>query len=137
MTALAADRNTARREARCFQDPMAASVKIFAGSIVVLDASGNAKPAVTATGLVARGRAEETVDNTTGIAGAKTVKVEKGCFGYASDGSLTRAHIDKTVYLVDDQTIAATDGTGTRSAAGTLKDLEGSGSTAVAWVEIG
>jgi hypothetical protein len=137
MAALAADRNTARREARCFVDPVTAAVKIYAGSIVVLDAAGNAKPAVTATGLIARGRAEEQVDNSTGAAGDKTVRVERGVFGVKSDASLNRTHINKTVYLVDDQTVAATDGTGTRSAAGTLKDLEGSGATATAWVEIG
>ena len=137
MTACAADRNTARREARSFLDPVAGSVKIFAGSLVVLDASGNAKPGVTGTGLVARGRSEETVDNLSGAAGAKTVCSEQGVFAFASDGSLTRAHLEKTVYIVDDQTFAATDGTGTRSAGGTLKDLEGTGSTAVAWVEIG
>jgi len=137
MGALAADRNTARREGRAYLDPMTAGVKIFAGSIVVLDASGNAKPAVTATGLVARGRAEEQVDNSAGAAGDKSVRVEAGIFGVKSDGTLTRAHIGKTVYLVDDQTVAATDGTGARSAAGTLKDLEGSGATATAWVEIG
>ena len=64
MTALAADRNTPEREARVYVDPMAASVKVFAGSLGVLDASGNAKPGVTGTGLIARGRVEETVDNT-------------------------------------------------------------------------
>lgn len=137
MAALAADRNTARRENRMFADPMAAAVKIYAGAIVMLDASGNAKPGVTATGLVARGRAEEQVDNTTGAAGDKTIKVERGVFAFKSDGTLTRANINKTVYVVDDQTLAATDGTGTRSAGGTLKDLEGSGATATAWVEIG
>lgn len=137
MAALAADRNTARREKRSFVDPMAAAVKIFAGAIVVLDAAGNAKPAITATGLTARGRAEEQMDNVAGIAGAKSVRVETGTFACGSDGTLTRANIGKTVYLVDDQTLAATDGTGTRSAAGTLKDLEGSGATATAWVEIG
>jgi len=137
MTALAVDRNTARREKRSFVDPMAAAVKIYAGSLVVLDASGNAKPGVTATGLVARGRAEEQMDNTAGAIGAKSVRVESGTFAFGSDGTLTRAYINKTVYIVDDQTLAATDGGATRSAAGTLRDLEGSGATAVAWVEIG
>jgi hypothetical protein len=137
MSALAADRRTNEREARIYADPMAANVSIKAGGLVVLDASGNAKPGVTGTGLIARGRAEEAKDNTGGAAGAQTIKVKSGCFGYASDGSIDRTSIDKTVYIVDDQTVAATDGTGTRSAAGTLKDLEGSGTTATAWVQIG
>ena len=137
MAALAADRNTARREGRSYLDPVAAGVKLYAGAIAVLDASGNAKPAVTATGLVARGRVESQVDNTAGAAGALSVRIESGVFGYKTDGSIDRTHIGKTVYLVDDQTVAATDGTATRSAAGTLKDLEGSGATATAWVQLG
>lgn len=137
MAALAADRNTFRREGRSYLDPVAAGVKLYAGAIAVLDASGNAKPAVTATGLVARGRVESQVDNTAGAAGALSVRIESGVFGYKTDGSIDRTHIGKTVYLVDDQTLAATDGTGTRSAAGPLKDLEGSGATATAWVQLG
>lgn len=137
MAALAADRNTFRREGRSYQDPVAAGVKLYAGAIAVLDASGNAKPAVTATGLVARGRVEAQVDNTSGAAGDVSARIESGVFAYKSDGSIDRTHLGKTVYLVDDQTLAATDGAGTRSAAGTLKDLEGSGATATAWVEIG
>ncbi len=137
MTATATDRRTDEREARVYVDPMASAVKINAGALVVLDASGNAKPGVTGTGLIARGRAEETKDNTSGAAGALTVKVKAGCFAYGTDGTLTRAHLGKTVYIVDDQTLSATDGSSTRSAAGVLKDLEGSGSTAIAWVQVG
>lgn len=137
MTALTADRPTNRRPGHQLVDPVAASVRVFMGSLVVLDASGNAKPGTTATGLIARGVAQETVDNLLGAAGAKTVRTESGCFGFATDGSITRAHIGKTVYIVDDQTLSATDGSGTRSAAGVLKDLEGSGSTATAWTQVG
>lgn len=131
MTALAADRNTARRTGRAFRDPVAAGVLIFAGSLVVLDASGDAKPAVTATGLMARGRAEHRVDNRLGQAGDLFVDVQAGLFGFASDGALTRADIGKVVYLVDDQTVSAT--ATSRSAAGILDDLEGS----IAWVSVG
>lgn len=137
MTATAADRPTAEREARTYVDPMAAAVKINAGALVVLDASGNAKPGVTGTGLIARGRAEVAADNTLGAAGALTARTKSGCFAFATDGSIARTNIGKTVYIVDDQTLAATDGSATRSAAGVLKDLEGSGSTATAWVQVG
>lgn len=137
MTALTSDRPTNRRPGHQFVDPVATNVRIFMGSLVVLDASGNAKPGTTATGLIARGVAQETVDNLLGAAGARTVRTEPGCFGLGTDGSITRAHIGKTVYIVDDQTLSATDGSGTRSAAGVLKDLEGSGSTATAWIQVG
>lgn len=131
MTACTKDRNTGRRSGRLFRDPVAASVKIFAGSLAALDASGNAVPGTATTGLMARGRAEETVDNLTGLAGAQSIDIQAGIFGFASDGALTRANIGKVVYLVDDQTVSATS-TG-RSAAGVLVDLEDD----TAWVAVG
>lgn len=137
MAALTADRNTPRREGRRYAHPVAAAMKVYAGSIVVLNAAGDARPGYVALNLIVAGLAQAQVDNSAGAAGDKTIEVESGIFGVASDGTLNRTHIGKTVYLVDDQTVAATDGTGTRSAAGTLKDLEGSGATATAWVQLG
>lgn len=125
MTALAADRTSVRREGKYFSDPCAAAVKFYQGAIVVLDAAGNAKPGVTALNLKARGVAVAQVDNSTGAAGDQIVPAEKGVFALKSDGTLTRANLESTVYIVDDQTVAATDGTGTRSAAGKLVDLDG------------
>lgn len=133
MAALTADRNTPNRLGMQHRHPMAANVKIFAGALVVLDAAGNAKPAVTALNLVAVGRAAERADNTGGAAGAATVNVERGVFGFASDGTIDRTCIGKTVYLVDDQTLAATDGGGTRSVAGILDDWDGT----TAWLCVG
>jgi hypothetical protein len=133
MTALTKDRNTPRREGDIFEHPVAAATKIFAGSIVALDASRNAAPGSTATGLVAAGRAEEMVDNSAGAAGDKTVKVRKGTFKFANDGSIARADIGGTAYIVDDQTVADNDGTGTRSAAGTIVDVDSDG----VWFQIG
>ncbi len=132
MTALTEDRNTPRREGDVFEHPVAASTVIYAGSLVALDASRNAIPGATATGLVAAGRAEERVDNSAGIAGAKTVRVRKGVFRFANDGTVSRADIGGTAYIVDDQTVANNDGTGTRSAAGVIKDVDADG----VWVRI-
>ena len=42
MVALTEDRNTPRRQGDDFVFPMAASVTIFAGALVMLDAAGNA-----------------------------------------------------------------------------------------------
>jgi len=60
-----------------------------------------------------------------GGAGAKYVRVEKGVFGFLTDGTINRTHIGKTIFLVDDRTVSATDGAGTRSAAGVLDDFDG------------
>lgn len=131
MGALIQDRNTAYRDSKIVKHPVGANTKIYAGSIVVLNASHFAVPATTATGLRAIGRAESQVNNTGGADGDKSIQVRRGAFQYANDGSITRAHIKNTVYLVDDQTVSATNGGGTRSVAGECVDVDGDG----VWVQ--
>lgn len=132
--ALTRDRNTPEREARLTPHPVAATKKIYAGSLVVLNAAGYAEPGSTATTLTAVGRAEAQVDNSAGANGAKTITVRRGvfCFANAAD-AVTRAEIGKSCYVVDDYSVAKTDGTGTRSVAGKVIDLTSEG----VWVEIG
>lgn len=132
MAALTSDRNTPIRDGALFQHPVAAGAKIFAGALVVLDANGYAAPGSVAVGLKAAGRAEEQVDNSAGADGDENVKVRRGVFRFANDGSIDRSHIGGQAYIVDDQTVAATDGAGTRSAAGTIRDVDAQG----VWVEI-
>lgn len=126
MAALTKDRNTPEREVKKVSHPVATNVKLFAGALVALNATGYLTPGAVATTLVAAGRAEEAVDNTGGADGAVSCLVSKGTFLFANDGSIDRTHIGKTSYIVDDQTVAATNGTNTRSAAGTIVDLDGS-----------
>jgi len=130
MTALSKGRKTSARMGLEYMAPVAAATKIWQGAIVVLDASGNAAPATMATGLVAAGGAQATVDNSAGAAGDMTVVIEKGVFAYANSAAgdlITRAEIGDTAYLVDDQTVAKTDATGTRSAAGKIMDVDAEG----------
>ncbi|WP_247739360.1 hypothetical protein [Pseudomonas aeruginosa] len=64
--------------------------------------------------------------------GAKVVRVRRlNAFKWANDGSVTQAHLMKPAYIVDDQTVAATDGTETRSPAGRIIGVEPDG----VWVE--
>lgn len=135
MAALTKDRNTKRRDAKVFSDPVAATTKIYAGALVCINASGYAVPGSTSTALKARGVAQEQVDNSTGAAGDKRVETTRGCFPFANSASadeITRADIGATAYIVDDQTVAKTNGTNTRSAAGVIRDVDSDG----VWVEI-
>lgn len=127
MVALTQDRNTPRRLGDEGNHPVAASTEIFAGGITVLDASGNAAPGSAATGLKAVGRAEEHVDNGAGSAGDKSVQTRKGTFRFENDGSIDRTDIGATAYIVDDQTVANNDDTGSRSAAGKIDDVDADG----------
>jgi hypothetical protein len=129
MTALAADRDTPTRDGDVFSYPMAVA-KIYAGSLVMLNASGNATPGATATGQIAVGRAREQVDNSGGSAADLNIEVEQGIFRWANSAStdaITKAEIGDLCYIVDDQTVAKTNGTNTRSVAGTIVDVDSDG----------
>lgn len=135
MTALTNDRNTRFRQGNQVHDPAAAGVVIYEGALVCLDAAGNAVPGSTAADLTARGVAGTRVDNSDGVAGDKSVASGRGIYHFANSDAdpVDRADIGSTAYIVDDQTVAATDGTSTRSAAGKIVDLDEAG----VWVEIG
>lgn len=108
MAALAKDRKTSARKGDLIDVPVKAAAKIFGGSLVVAD-GGYAKPAVKAESLIALGRAEAFVDNTSGANGAVKVTVRRGAFWWANTsvaaGKVGAAEIGKDVYILDDQTV--------------------------------
>ncbi|MCG9755030.1 hypothetical protein L1D40_07320 [Shewanella insulae] len=130
--ALTNDRGTPSRANDLRSDPVAAAVMIYAGAIVMLNAAGDAVPGATATGLTPRGVAQEQIDNSVGNAGDVSVSTRNGCHRFLNDASITRADIGATAYVVDDETVANSDGGGTRSALGTIVDVEAVG----VWVDI-
>lgn len=112
-----------------FAYPVLANAVIHQGAIVCITSAGYAKPGVTGTNLVAVGIAVQPVDNTGGGNGAKIVEVEEmiaGCFSAGGGDQIAADDIGKPAYLVDDQTVGLTDGTGTRSLAGIIRKVEGS-----------
>lgn len=130
MAALTTDRNTAMRDGHIVSLPVAASVKIYAGALVALDSNGSAKPGETATGLLGIGRAEAQADNSSGSAGDVNVEVRKGVFRFENSvggDEITLADIGSDCYIVDDSTVAKTDGTSTRSVAGKVFDVDSDG----------
>lgn len=105
MTAATGNRLTKQREADRVADPLAAATRIYGGTMVALDASGNAIPAIPAAPTM-RGVANHEADNSTGAAGAVSVECDRGfAFLFANDGSLDRTDIGADVYVVDDQTV--------------------------------
>jgi len=111
-----------------FGVPAKANAVLLAGTIAVASA-GFAAGATTAVGLIALGRVEETVDNTGGADGAKTVKVCRGIFKFANHAGdlVTQAGAFADCFLVDNQTVAATSGGSTRSRAGKVVAVESDG----------
>lgn len=130
MSALTSDRNTPKRDGDIISLPVAATKKIYAGSLVARNSSGYAIPGETSTTLLGIGRAEAQADNSSGSAGAISVEVRKGVFRFANSSGadeITRANIGSDCYIIDDQTVAKTDGTGTRSIAGKVFDVDSEG----------
>lgn len=119
-------RNTPERAREPYGPPVKANTKIWQGSLAVLDA-GYAAPGRTATGLQCLGRAAETVDNTGGAAGDELIKIEPGVFRWANSDSIAQSDVGQLAYIVDDQTVAKGDGSGTRSIAGTIMGVDSSG----------
>jgi len=107
--ALTTARDTHERAGDVIQLDVAASTKIYLGSLVAVDSSGNAKPGADTAGLTGIGRAEQTVDNSSGSAGALKINVKRGVFRFGNSGTnaLTKAHIGTIAYLEDDQTVAS------------------------------
>ena len=134
MTALTQDRNTSRRDGNQVEPPVAATTRIWGGSIVCINAGGYAVPGATATTLKAVGVAESRADNSAGAAGEIRVRLRKGPHHFANSASadlISLADIGADCYIVDDQTVAKTSGTNTRSVAGKVFDVDADG----VWVD--
>ena len=130
MTALAADRNTPRSQGEYREGPVAAAQLIYAGAIVCRNAAGFLVKGVTATGLTGVGRAEARVDNSAGAAGDAQLRVQPGTRRFANSTAtdkITIADIGKACFVVDDQTVAKTSATATRSKAGVVDDVDDQG----------
>ena len=137
MTALTAVRNTKKwgtdSAPETISLKVAAGVKIFKGALVCIT-GGYAAPGSTSTTVIAIGRAETTVDNTGGVAGALNIDVRRGLFNWASATGadlITQASVGQTAYVVDDQTVGLTSGGGTRAKAGLILYVDQFG----VWVE--
>ena len=100
-----------------------------------INASGLAVNGATSTTLKAVGMSEALADNSAGAASDIKVPVRRGCykFGNSSAGDLLALlDVGASCYIVDNQTVAKTSGSATRSIAGTVRDIDSDGGV---WVE--
>jgi hypothetical protein len=130
MAALTARRPTTRvgEPERLHKLGIKAATQVWAGGICVIDA-GYLAPGRTATGLLQLGAFEQSVNNP-GAAGAELVEAMEGSYKWANSTAgdqIVQADVGKDCYIVDDQTVAKTDGTGTRSRAGKVQRVDTDG----------
>ena len=129
MTALSQDRMTPERVPGNRTLPIKAATKVYAGGMGAIDASGWLVPMSTATTLKGVGRIERTINNA-GANGDLSADVKVGVFRFANSSAgdlITAADIGSDCYGVDDQTVAKTNGTNTRSVAGKVYDVDAQG----------
>lgn len=114
----------------------AANTKIFEGALVALSATGFGQPGATSTTLTAVGVAHldpniGNVSDSTGLAdGILTIRVGQGVFLFANSSAgdlIAQAQVGTLCYIVDDQTVAKTSGSSTRSIAGVVMQVISSG----------
>lgn len=130
MTALTQGRNTAEMQGNTLVGPVLGNTVIYPGALIARDANGFLRPGITATGLVGVGRAEELVDASGLANGTQSVTVKEGRFVYANSAAadaITAADIGARCYIVDDQTVAKTNGSNTRSVAGFVVGITDNG----------
>lgn len=141
MTAITTARRIFERDDILTPVPVAAKTLIPEGAIVCLNATGYAVNGSAAKGLVYFGCADATADNTGGADGGLVLLVRRNrAFLWENDGTVTQAHVGKPAYIVDNQTVGATDGStpasddgktpatdASRSAAGTIIMVDADG----------
>lgn len=128
MVALTKGRQTPERGNVLHEFTVAATFTVFEGALVMVNSSGLARPGAAATSMTAAGRAEN------GAAAGEKVTVKRGVFRWANSAAgdaITDADYGATVFIVDDQTVAKTNGSSTRSAAGICRGVDAQG----VWVE--
>lgn len=140
MTAIAAARNTNKYNADVCPElisvPVAASTLIYQGGLVGLDANGRAVSGTSVATSRVLGMAIEKADNSTGSAGAISVRVRQGVYYFANSAStdaIVAADVGRWCYVVDDQTVARSSGNGARLRAGIVIDVNSTDGVAV-WV---
>ncbi len=130
MAALTQGRLTPRRAGDFRDEPLHGATTVFAGAMVMRDADGFLVEGQTATGLVGVGVADRDADNGAGADGDITCRYKPGTYRMANSAAadaIDQADIGELCYAVDDQTVALTDATGTRSPAGIIEDVDSDG----------
>lgn len=129
MAGLTYDRNTVSRVGHIYCIPAEATKTFYVGALLCVNANGYGVPGVTALNLRGIGRVMRQVISGP-VAGEILVDYERGRFRYMNSIStdlITRAQIGQDCYVVDDQTVAKTNGGGTRSIAGIVDDVDSVG----------
>ncbi|MCU0902443.1 MAG: hypothetical protein MUE83_01030 [Tabrizicola sp.] len=128
MPPLTQDRNTPRAEGDERQGTLGANQAIFAGAILMRNAAGDLIEGATAVGSFGVGVAQERKSSV--AAGVEAIRYRPGVHRFANSTAgdlITKADIGTVCFIVDDNQVARTNGTNTRSPAGTVDGVDANG----------
>jgi hypothetical protein len=109
---------------------LAASTRVYQGSMVAINQAGNLVPASADVALHVVGVAEDEADNSSGSAGALSIRPRRGAFylnNSSSTDAITDADAGRFAYVVDDDTVARTSNGGARPVAGVIVGVDSFG----------
>lgn len=109
---------------------LAASTRVYQGSLVAINQAGNLVPASADVALHVVGVAEDEADNSSGSAGALSIRPRRGAFyinNSSSTDAITDADAGRFAYVVDDDTVARTSNGGARPVAGVIVGVDSFG----------
>lgn len=109
---------------------LAASTRVYQGSLVAINQAGNLVPASADVSLHVVGVAEDEADNSSGSAGALSIRPRRGAFylnNSSSTDAITDADAGRFAYVVDDDTVARTSNGGARPVAGVIVGVDSFG----------
>lgn len=139
MTATTTPINTEYRDGTLFPVALAASAIVLQGTFAVVGANGFAlaSAAVGGANQLCIGMWSEDAENTgaNGAAVGLVCRNKQFLVANSATDAVTQAELGSHIYIEDNQTVAKTDGTGTRSVAGRFMGFDTEYTTHV-WVEI-
>lgn len=108
---------------------VAAAITIYGGSLVFVNASGQAVVASPDQTMTCVGYNDGSdIDNSAGAAGAKTITPRRGVIDLANNGSSIAADdVGKACYAIDNQTVDLDSGSSTRALVGTIEGVRADG----------
>lgn len=128
---LVVDRNTPAYQGDIREQPAGGATNIFAGALLMRNAAGFIVRGAVAVGCFGVGVAEQPANNTAGANGALLARYQTGItarFRNATAGDLiVQADVGRVAWILDDDQVAKTNGTATRSPAGIIEAVDAQG----------
>jgi len=128
---LTADRNTPAYMGEIREQPVGAATRVFAGALLMRNAAGFIVRGAVATGCFGVGVAEQPFDNTAGANGAANIRYNsRGTYRFRNSSAgdlIVQADVGGIAWIADDDQVAKTNGTNTRSRAGIIEAVDAQG----------